>query len=212
MMHKQHGGTILGFILGLVTGLAVALGVAVYVTKVPLPFLSKGQTRSADQNESETKKNKDWDPNALIGGKPASKAPAAPEATSDATAAPAVQAPAAPVAPVAPAIIPAPLPAPAPPAADPIGALANAKAGPAGTGQTTYFVQVGAFRSVDDAQGQRAKLSLAGVEALVTEREQNGRPIYRVRLGPYEKIEEAERAKEKLDKSGMDTVLVKVQR
>ena len=52
MMHKQHGGTILGFILGLVTGLAVALGVAVYVTKVPLPFLSKGQTRSAYKNES----------------------------------------------------------------------------------------------------------------------------------------------------------------
>ncbi len=211
-MQKQRGGTFLGFVLGLVIGLGIAMGVAFYVTKVPLPFMNKGQTRGADQNDAEAKKNKDWDPNALIGGKPASKAPAAPEATSDATAAPAVQAPAAPVAPVAPAIIPAPLPAPAPPAADPIGALANAKAGPAGTGQTTYFVQVGAFRSVDDAQGQRAKLSLTGVEALVTEREQNGRPIYRVRLGPYEKIEEAERAKEKLDKSGMDTVLVKVQR
>lgn len=208
-MQKQRGGTFLGFVLGLVIGLGIAMGVAFYVTKVPLPFMNKGQTRGADQNDAEVKKNKDWDPNALIGGKPASKAPAAPEATSDATAAPAEQAPAAPV---APAIISAPLPAPAPPAADPIGALANPKVGPAGTGQTTYFVQVGAFRSVDDAQGQRAKLSLTGVEALVTEREQNGRPIYRVRVGPYEKIEDAERAKEKLDKSGVDTVLVKVQR
>ena len=205
-MQKQRGGTFLGFVLGLVVGLGIAMGVALYVTKVPLPFMNKGQTRGADQNEAEAKKNKDWDPNAQISGKPASKASATPEAPTDATAA---QAPAAPV---APAIVPAPLPAPAPPAADPIGALANAKAGPPGAVQITYFVQVGAFRSVDDAQGQRAKLSLTGVDASVTEREQNGRPIFRVRVGPFEKIEDAERAKEKLDKSGVDTVLVKVQR
>ena len=61
-MKSQRGGTILGFILGLVVGLGIALGVAVYVTKVPLPFMSKGQTRGADQNEAESKKNKDWDP------------------------------------------------------------------------------------------------------------------------------------------------------
>lgn len=205
-MQKQRGGTFLGFVLGLVVGLGIAMGVAFYVTKVPLPFMNKGQTRGADQNEAEAKKNKDWDPNALISGKPASKASAAPEAPTDATAAQA------PTAPVTPAIVPTPLPAPAPPAADPLGALANAKAGPPGAVQITYFVQVGAFRSVDDAQGQRAKLSLTGIDASVTEREQNGRPIFRVRVGPFEKIEDAERAKEKLDKSGVDTVLVKVQR
>jgi cell division protein FtsN len=71
---------------------------------------------------------------------------------------------------------------------------------------------VGAFRSSDDAQGQRAKLALNGIEAVVTERDQGGRPIFRVRVGPFEKIEDAERAKEKLDKGGTDTVLVKVQR
>ena len=57
-MQKQRGGTFLGFVLGLVVGLGIALGVALYVTKVPLPFMSKGQTRSADQNDAETKKNK----------------------------------------------------------------------------------------------------------------------------------------------------------
>ena len=54
-MDSQRGGTILGFILGLVVGLGIALGVAVYVTKVPLPFMNKGQTRGADQNEAESK-------------------------------------------------------------------------------------------------------------------------------------------------------------
>ena len=205
-MQKQRGGTFLGFVLGLVVGLGIAFGVALYVTKVPLPFMNKGQTRSADQNDAEAKKNKDWDPNALITGKPAAKAAAPVDAASG-------------------VVPPAPVPAPTPPAAttappapaaaaDPIGALANAKAASAAapTGQTTYYVQVGAFRSSDDAQSQRAKLSLTGVEAAVTEREQGGRPIYRVRVGPFEKLEEAERAKDRLDKSGTDTVLVKVQR
>ena len=203
-MQRQRGGTFLGFVLGLVIGLGIAFGIALYVTKVPLPFLSKGQTRSADQNDTEAKKNKDWDPNALITGKPAPKAAARVDAASG-------------------VVPPAPTPAPASPtttltppaaAADPIGALANAKAASAAmpTGQIFYYVQVGAFRAMDDAQSQRAKLSLTGVEAAVTEREQGGRPIYRVRVGPFEKIEDAERSKDKLDKAGTDTVLIKVQR
>ena len=49
-MKQQRGGTILGLIIGVVIGLAAALGVAVYVTKVPVPFMNKGQSRSADQD------------------------------------------------------------------------------------------------------------------------------------------------------------------
>ena len=204
-MQRQRGGTFLGFVLGLVIGLGIAFGVALYVTKVPLPFLSKGQTRSADQNDAEAKKNKDWDPNALISGKPAPKAAAPADAASG------VVPPAPTPAPAAPTTTATPTP---PAAADPIGALANAKAASAAmpTGQIFYYVQVGAFRSADDAQSQRAKLSLTGVEAAVTEREQGGRPIFRVRVGPFEKIEDAERSKDKLDKTGTDTVLIKVQR
>ena len=204
-MQRQRGGTFLGFVLGLVIGLGIAFGVALYVTKVPLPFLSKGQTRSADQNDAEAKKNKDWDPNALISGKPAPKAAAPADAASG------VVPPAPTPAPATPSTSATPTP---PAAADPIGALANAKAASAAmpTGQIFYYVQVGAFRSADDAQSQRAKLSLTGVEAAVTEREQGGRPIFRVRVGPFEKIEDAERSKDKLDKAGTDTVLIKVQR
>ena len=204
-MQRQRGGTFLGFVLGLVIGLGIAFGVALYVTKVPLPFLSKGQTRSADQNDAEAKKNKDWDPNALISGKPAPKAAAPADAASG------VVPPAPTPAPATPTTTATPTP---PAAADPIGALANAKAASAAmpTGQIFYYVQVGAFRSADDAQSQRAKLSLTGVEAAVTEREQGGRPIFRVRVGPFEKIEDAERSKDKLDKAGTDTVLIKVQR
>jgi cell division protein FtsN len=214
-MKSQRGGTILGFVLGLVVGLGIALAVAVYVTKVPLPFMSKGQTRGADQNEAESKKNKDWDPNALLSGKPAAKAPA-PEAPAPDAAPPLDSAP-----PVAAAPPPAPTPAPAsvPKAedkaaasADPLGALAKAKTGVAEAPQISFYVQVGAFRTPEDAQALRAKLALTGVDAKVTEREQSGRPLFRVRVGPFEKMEDAERAKDKLDKAGNETALVKVQR
>jgi cell division protein FtsN len=199
-MKQQRGGTILGFIMGVVVGLAVALAVAVYVTKFPILFVNKGQSRSADQDAAETKKNKDWDPNAPLYG----KNPAKPVAT---------------VAPLGAASAPIATPAPAGKAemkpavtADPLGDLAKARASAAESDLFTYFVQVGAFRTPEDAESQRAKLTLSGVEAKVSERDQSGRTVYRVRVGPFEKKDDADRTKEKLDATGMETALVRVQR
>jgi len=64
----------------------------------------------------------------------------------------------------------------------------------------------------EDAEAQRAKLSLMGVEAKVTEREQSGRQVFRVRVGPFDKKEDADRSKERLEASGVETALVRVQR
>ena len=61
-------------------GLGAALAVAVYVTKVPVPFLNKGQSRTVEQDAEEARKNKDWDPNAPLYGKNPAK-PAAPAAS-----------------------------------------------------------------------------------------------------------------------------------
>jgi len=57
------------------SGLASALAVAVYVTKVPVPFMNKSQTRNADQNEAEALPEQGLEPNAPLAGK--SPAPAA---------------------------------------------------------------------------------------------------------------------------------------
>ncbi len=199
-MKQQRGGTILGFIIGVVVGLGVALAVAVYVTKVPVPFLNKGQSRGAEQDAAEAKKNKDWDPNAPLYGKNPVKPAAAPAAAASAPAA------------AAKAETKVEGKAEAKPAvtADPLGDLAKAKT--AATDPFAYFVQAGAFRTAEDAESQRAKLSLAGVEAKVSEREQSGRMVYRVRVGPFDKREEAERTKDKLDGAGYETALVRVQR
>ena len=204
-MKQQGGGTILGFIIGVVVGLAAALAVAVYVTKVPIPFLNKGESRNAEQDAAETQKNKNWDPNAPLYG----KNPAKPAVPAQDISAPVTQsttersvkpAPAAPTE-LKPAV-----------SADPLGDLAKARAAAVTAEPFTYFVQVGAFRTPEDAESQRAKLSLSGVEAKVTEREQTGRAVFRVRVGPFDKKEEADRTKEKLDAAGHETALVRVQR
>jgi cell division protein FtsN len=208
--NSQRGSVILGIIIGVVLGLAAALAVAVYVTKVPVPFLNRGQGRTAEQDAAETRKNRDWDPNAPLYGKnPAKPLPPAP----------AVVAPAPPV-----AAIPAPPTVPDPsatgakpgraPSADPLGDLATARsaAPPSGADPFIYFVQAGAFRTAEDAEAQRAKLSLMGIEARVTEREQSGRQVFRVRVGPFDKKDDADRQKEKLEAGGVETALVRVQR
>ena len=53
---RQRGNTLVGVIIGLVLGLGAALAVAVYVTKVPVPFVSKGQGHSAEMEAAEAKK------------------------------------------------------------------------------------------------------------------------------------------------------------
>ena len=229
-IQSQRGGTLLGFILGLVIGLTVALGVAMYVTKVPMPFSNKNLSRSAEQDAVEAQKNKDWNPNSAIQAKPA----AAPEGSADG-AAPANGAPtgAAPSAPAAPAVAADPLadliknksagsappatsqPASAPPAAATPQPAATPAAGSKASNSAdpfTYFVQAGAFKTATDADAQKAKLSMMGIEAKVSEREQAGRIIYRVRSGPFDDKEQAEKIKTRLDSSGMDAALVRVQR
>jgi cell division protein FtsN len=228
---QQRGGTMLGLIIGALVGLGAALAVAVYVTKVPVPFLNKSQPKGADTDAAEAKKNKDWDPNVPLAGKtPAKPAPAASGAVG-VTPAPVIT-----PAPSAPATTTASVATSKPKvSADPLGDLAKAKSDSkpdarpdakpeaksepkleassnSGADPFNYFVQVGAFRTPEDAEQQRAKLLLMGFQAKVTEREQSGRTVYRVRLGPFDKKDEADKNKEKLEGSGVETALVRVQR
>ena len=203
-LENQRGGTVLGFIIGVVFGLAAALAVAVYVTKVPIPFVNKGQSRSTDQDAAEAKKNKDWDPNAPLYGKNPAK-PALPASAAKPAAVPATADPSKADVATKPEIKPAVT-------ADPLGDLARAKSSSSGVDPFVYFVQAGAYRTSEDAEAQRARLSLSGLEAKVTEREQSGRAVFRVRIGPFDKKDDADRIKEKLDAAGTDNALVRVQR
>jgi cell division protein FtsN len=240
MIKRQSGNIVIGLIIGLVLGLGIALGIAVYVTKVPIPFMTKTQHNGPEQDEAEARKNQNWDPNAPLAGKAGAARAAAPPPPAPATAveAPAQPATAGPLNPpssppvpvvVAPSTSPdaakrmartAPVPAEAnalPPSSDPIGDFARARSGGGGPNGTAtdpfiYFVQAGAFSSPEDAEAQRAKLSLMGVEAHVTEREQAGRTVYRVRAGPFNQKDDADELKGRLDGGGLEAALVRVQR
>lgn len=211
-MNTQRGGTLLGLIIGALIGLGAALAVAVYITKVPVPFMNKSQARNPDSDAAEAKKNKDWNPNAPLAGKNQPKPP--PPAAVEVPGVP-VPDPSAGPAPKAAASAPAKVAKPAAPA-DPLGDLAKAKveglSSAPGADPFSYFIQAGAFRTPEDAEQQRAKLLLLGMQAKVTEREQAGRTVYRVRLGPFDKKEDADKAKERLDNNSVETALVRVQR
>ncbi|TFY98107.1 SPOR domain-containing protein [Ramlibacter rhizophilus] len=215
-MNKQQGGTFLGLIIGVVLGLGAALAVAVYVTKVPVPFMNKHQARTPEQDAAESRKNQNWDPNAPLYGKNPARpqaaatpaAPVTPAPPSAAVATPVERAVVAPAGAQPPAVV-ANAPATARPGGDPLGDLA-ARAG--GTDPFLYFVQAGAFRTAEDAEAQRAKLSLMGLEARVTEREQSGRPVFRVRVGPFDRKEDADRNRSRLEAGGFEAALVRVQR
>lgn len=267
-MKQQRGGTILGLMIGVVLGLAAALAVAVFVTKTPSPFNNKGQVHTSESDATESKKNKDWDPNSALQGKNPAKPtqPALPGAAPTGAAAPPTNAaapastvtpkvtannapamppekpakPANPTNPTSPSaaatgsastpVVPgslgpsvaagtaktAPTPTGKSPSGDPLGDMLKQKNDPRSSNSTNepfmYFVQAGAFRTPEDAEAQRARLSLIGVEAKVTEREQSGRSVYRVRSGPFNKEEDADRMKDKISATGADAALVRVQR
>ena len=200
MRQQQRGGTILGFILGLLVGLGAAFAVAVYVSKIPVPFLTMDGDKSAPPRMPQA----DWNPNTALGGK-------------------VTPPPVAPVEVKPEGVIPTETPAAqAAPSNDPLGDLAKAqiakaekaeaaeKAKAAASDGFVYFVQVGAFRSQADADAQRAKLGLIGQQARVSEREQNGRPVYRVRIGPMAQRSEAEALKQQLASTGIDAALVRI--
>ena len=236
MAMQQRGGFAVGLVIGLLIGLALALGVALYVTKVPVPFINKVPQRTAGQDAAEAEKNKNWDPNSPLYG----KNPARPNSTASGTVGslptlnsqlPTLNAPT--TAPVAPPNTSAAVAAPrasgaASSARNPAAILgdqptasssapaapkfANASTAASGPDPFNYFVQAGAYGRTEDAEQQRAKLAMMGLEGKLTEREQSGRTVYRVRVGPFGTKADAEAAKDKLASSGVEAALVRVQR
>ncbi len=229
------GGTLIGFAVGLLVGLAAALAVAVYVTRVPVPFVDRGLSRSAEDDAKEAERNKGWNPNRAVSGAPAAG-----------TAPPPAAAPA-PGSEGAISVPPADgrtLPPAGTAAKDPIGDLVNSRLGqpgaapapaagsnttaaarpgaasPAAAGAEpavgadpfTYFVQAGAFRNPDEAEAQRARLAMLGISANIDEREQSGRTVYRVRVGPFAQKALADLTIEQLQVNKVDAALVRVQR
>jgi cell division protein FtsN len=206
---NQRGGFVLGLVVGLLIGLALALGVALYITKAPVPFINKVPQRTAEQDNAEAERNRDWDPNAPLSG-PRVTSPGLPAAS--AGGAPLPRDPAAILsgAPVPPAPKPAAAPAAA---ARPLPTAPPAQVAPApGVDPFEYYVQAGAYTRAEDAEQQRARLAMMGLQARVMDREQSGRMVYRVRLGPYAVRDEADALQQQLQQGQVEAQIVRVAR
>ncbi|MEO6361903.1 MAG: SPOR domain-containing protein [Caldimonas sp.] len=228
---RQRGGFVIGLVVGLLFGLAVALGVALYVTKAPNPFVNKVPVRPAGQDAVDAERSRTWDPNGALAGRNPAPRPSASSPGFGDPVLPAVGS--APVVAARPSLVPPTVIDPVLPGASsasrpPRSAAASAASaatvaaaaathtsplpGVAGTSPFSYFVQAGAYSRSEDAEQQRARLALLGVESRLTEREQGGRMVYRVRVGPFERREDAEGTKDRLGDSGVDSALVAVQK
>lgn len=225
--NQQRGGTFLGLVLGLIVGLAIAVVVALYITKSPTPFQQKNAPRPSEPGNvasqlpppAQRAEEGPSDPNKPLWSKaPAKPVGQAPEPE------PKHNGQQPPVAVARPAEKPAEKPAERPaekpvekpadkpvatkpaekPVADPIAEIAQADANKVG-----YLLQVGAFRSSDDADRQKANLAMQGFEARITERDVNGVKMYRVRLGPFNRIEEMNKARDRLQSSGFEASVIR---
>lgn len=219
---RSHvGGTLIGFVIGVLVGLAGALAVAIYVTKVPMPFVDRGVSRKPAQDAAEAERNKGWNPNAVLGGKPAAVPGAGNEAgaivvpPADGKPLPQAAAPKAPASaadPIGDLLRSRPAADSAPPAAPTAEAPASGAPNPATVDGFSYFVQAGAFRNPDEADAQRARLAMLGMAADISEREQSGQTVYRVRVGPFAQKAMADATREQLEANGVAAALVRVQR
>ncbi|TCW81425.1 cell division protein [Burkholderia sp. SRS-46] len=81
---------------------------------------------------------------------------------------------------------------------------------PAGNDANTgYFLQVGAYKTENDAEQQRARLGFQGFESKVSKRDVSGVTYFRVRVGPFSKFEDMNSARQRLSDAGVDTAVIR---
>ncbi|QKK01403.1 MAG: hypothetical protein HND55_01320 [Pseudomonadota bacterium] len=71
-----------------------------------------------------------------------------------------------------------------------------------------YVLQVGSFRSSDDADALRARVTLLGLEASVQTVTVNDATWHRVRVGPFDSAREADGARRRLQENGFEAMVL----
>jgi cell division protein FtsN len=231
-MSRQTGGTFLGFVLGLIVALSIAVVVALYITRSPTPFVAKSGAGGDTSASASIAPVSQFDPNRILQGKsPGQAVSAAPENTAPpADAKPAAQSgmfkepqivevPAATPAPATNAtptgahalstapVVPAPPPKTQAAQAAPTPTVPGVSS--ATDANTGFYLQIGAYKTSQDAQQQRAKLALQGFESNVTQRDSGGVTFYRVRIGPFAKFDDMNNSRQQLSNAGIDAAVIR---
>jgi len=79
--------------------------------------------------------------------------------------------------------------------------------------RTNYLLQVGSFRKLADADRQKAKLALLGIEADIQRVTINGKESWhRVRSGPYQGKNQLNNARQRLKSNDIDAMVIKLKK
>jgi len=77
------------------------------------------------------------------------------------------------------------------------------------TGSDSYLLQVGSFKSVDEADEMKAQLALTGIESNVQSVKVNDATWYRVRVGPVQGAGKADEIRMTLQANGIESLVMK---
>lgn len=75
-----------------------------------------------------------------------------------------------------------------------------------------YYLQVGSFRNLDDANGMRARVILLGTEASIQSVTIDRDTWHRVRVGPYRNLARLREVRQRLRGNRIETLLIRAHR
>ncbi|GHU08755.1 hypothetical protein FACS1894158_18170 [Betaproteobacteria bacterium] len=195
---KSAGGTLIGLFIGLVIGVLIAAGVVWYIHRTPPPFTAKTQPSSQSSQPSSISPQT---PLALP-GKPGDPVPQSDDK------------PRFDFYKILPGNGEGETPTEPKSAAAKPGEIKPAEPGKEQNGKENtlkepVFLQAGSFQNAGDADNQKARLAMMGMEAAVQQVMLQDKVWYRVRLGPFRKLEDVNALRAELARSGIDANVVK---
>jgi cell division protein FtsN len=174
-----------GFLVGLITGIGVSVGVAIFVTKGESPFVSKVATPAQPDNGSSQKTA----PSETATAEPTETA--SPDKSFDFY-----------------KILPSTESQVTEQEVKQSAATQQPSSPPAASEK--YYLQVGAFKTEQEADNMKAKLALLGLEAVVqTVNAPDNGIWHRVRVGPYTEIDQITKVRTELAGNGFKADLIK---
>jgi len=72
----------------------------------------------------------------------------------------------------------------------------------------SYLIQVGSFRTAEDAEALKARLAMLGMVARIKQVSVNGQDWHRVRLGPFDTARAADGARRELKDNGFESIVL----
>ncbi len=193
---KSGGGTLVGLFVGLVIGVLIAAGVVWYLHKTPVPFANRAPT-PAPQAMAPSQA-----PLALP-GKPGDPVPQQPQ-NGDKPRFDFYK-----ILPGNGEAVPDPKTGDAKPGEQKPADGNKDKESKELVSKESLYLQTGSFQNANDADNQKAKLAMMGVEASVQQVMLQDKVWYRVRLGPFKKVEEVNAMRAEMAKQGVEANVVK---